>query len=55
LRRLRDSPIVAVVLTGTEVDQTAGLLTLRERAGRWSFTARRHEAPGIVVSGIMMR
>jgi pyrroloquinoline quinone biosynthesis protein B len=28
---LRDSPIVAVVLTGAEVDQTAGLLTLRER------------------------
>jgi pyrroloquinoline quinone biosynthesis protein B len=30
-RRLRDSPIAAVVLTGAEVDQTAGLLTLRER------------------------
>jgi pyrroloquinoline quinone biosynthesis protein B len=30
-RGLRDSPIVAVVLTGAEVDQTAGLLTLRER------------------------
>src|SRR5580698_2882427 len=28
---LRDSPIAAVVLTGAEVDQTAGLLTLRER------------------------
>jgi pyrroloquinoline quinone biosynthesis protein B len=28
---LRDSPIAAVVLTGGEVDQTAGLLTLRER------------------------
>src|SRR5580700_6666143 len=27
----RDSPIAAVVLTGAEVDQTAGLLTLRER------------------------
>jgi pyrroloquinoline quinone biosynthesis protein B len=27
----RDSPITAVVLTGAEVDQTAGLLTLRER------------------------
>src|SRR5215468_7985482 len=28
---LRMSPIAAVVLTGAEVDQTAGLLTLRER------------------------
>jgi pyrroloquinoline quinone biosynthesis protein B len=28
---LRNSPISAVVLTGAEVDQTAGLLTLRER------------------------
>src|SRR6202162_3092604 len=28
---LRLSPIAAVVLTGAEVDQTAGLLTLRER------------------------
>jgi pyrroloquinoline quinone biosynthesis protein B len=28
---LRHSPIAAVVLTGAEVDQTAGLLTLRER------------------------
>jgi pyrroloquinoline quinone biosynthesis protein B len=27
----RDSPIDAVILTGAEVDQTAGLLTLRER------------------------
>jgi pyrroloquinoline quinone biosynthesis protein B len=27
----RNSPIAAVVLTGAEVDQTAGLLTLRER------------------------
>ena len=30
-RGLRRSPIAAVVLTGAEVDQTAGLLTLRER------------------------
>lgn len=30
---LRDSPISAVLLTGAEVDQTAGLLTLRERQG----------------------
>lgn len=30
-RGLRVSPIAAVVLTGGEIDQTAGLLTLRER------------------------
>ena len=30
---IRGSPISAVVLTGAEVDQTAGLLTLRERQG----------------------
>ena len=30
-RGVRDSPIAAVVLTGAEVDQVAGLLTLRER------------------------
>jgi pyrroloquinoline quinone biosynthesis protein B len=30
----RDSPIRAVVLTGAEIDQTAGLLSLRER---WPF------------------
>lgn len=30
---LRSSPIAAVVLTGAEVDQIAGLLTLRERQG----------------------
>jgi pyrroloquinoline quinone biosynthesis protein B len=29
----RSSPITAAVLTGAEVDQTAGLLTLRERQG----------------------
>src|SRR4029079_12208656 len=29
---LRDSPIEAVVLTGGEIDQTAGLLSLRERS-----------------------
>ena len=28
---MRDSPIKAVLLTGAEIDQTAGLLTLRER------------------------
>ncbi len=30
-RGMRESPIAAVVLTGAEVDQVAGLLTLRER------------------------
>jgi pyrroloquinoline quinone biosynthesis protein B len=30
---LRSSPIAAVVLTGGEIDQTAGLLNLRERQG----------------------
>ena len=30
-RELRSSPIEAVVLTGAEIDQTAGLLNLRER------------------------
>lgn len=30
-RKLRGSPIEAVVLTGAEIDQTAGLLSLRER------------------------
>jgi pyrroloquinoline quinone biosynthesis protein B len=35
-RGLRTSPIAAVVLTGGEIDQTAGLLTLRER-GRFAL------------------
>jgi pyrroloquinoline quinone biosynthesis protein B len=35
-RGLRTSPIAAVVLTGGEIDQTAGLLTLRER-GRFGL------------------
>jgi pyrroloquinoline quinone biosynthesis protein B len=30
-RELRESPVKAVVLTGAEIDQTAGLLSLRER------------------------
>jgi pyrroloquinoline quinone biosynthesis protein B len=33
-RDIRHSPIQAVVLTGAEIDQTAGLLSLRER---WDF------------------
>jgi pyrroloquinoline quinone biosynthesis protein B len=47
-RALRDSPIAAVVLTGAEVDQTAGLLTLRERG---PFTLYATEATlGIVAA-----
>jgi pyrroloquinoline quinone biosynthesis protein B len=47
-RALRDSPIGAVVLTGAEVDQTAGLLTLRERG---PFTLYATEATlGIVAA-----
>src|SRR5271168_886200 len=36
----RDSPIAAVVLTGAEVDQTAGLLSLRERQCFTLFATR---------------
>ena len=36
---MRGSPIDAVVLTGAEIDQTAGLLSLRERS---PFTLDRH-------------
>jgi pyrroloquinoline quinone biosynthesis protein B len=40
---LRDSPIAAVILTGGEIDQIAGLLTLRERhAFRLYATAATH-------------
>lgn len=42
---LRNSPIVAVVLTGAEVDTIAGLLTLRERQPFRLFAA----APGLAV------
>jgi pyrroloquinoline quinone biosynthesis protein B len=42
---VRGSPIAAVVLTGAEVDQTAGLLTLRERQSFALFaTAETHAA-----------
>ena len=41
----RGSPIAAVVLTGAEVDQTAGLLSLRERQAFTIFaTAETHRA-----------
>ena len=50
-RALRDSPIAAVVLTGAEVDQTAGLLTLRERG---PFTLYATEATlGILAANAM--
>ena len=42
---LRSSPIVAVVLTGAEVDTLAGLLTLRERQVFRLYAA----APGLAV------
>ncbi len=38
---LRNSPIRAVVLTGADVDQVAGLLTLRERQPFTIFASRR--------------
>src|SRR5215211_6364625 len=37
-RGKRESPVGAVVLTGAEIDQTAGLLSLRERSP-FSLTA----------------
>ena len=48
-RGLRMSPIAAVVLTGGEVDQTAGLLTLRERGpfGLYGTPARWRRSPPI--------
>jgi pyrroloquinoline quinone biosynthesis protein B len=59
---LRDSPIAAVILTGAEVDQTAGLLALRERQGFAVFaTAETHAALdanpmfGVLAAGVVMR
>jgi pyrroloquinoline quinone biosynthesis protein B len=44
-QQVRGSPIEAVVLTGAEIDQIAGLLHLRESAGFSVFaTAESHEA-----------
>ena len=40
-RRLRGSPIDAVVLTGAEIDQIAGLLSLRESTPSRSTRRRR--------------
>jgi pyrroloquinoline quinone biosynthesis protein B len=58
----RDSPIAAVVLTGAEVDQIAGLLTLRERQGFTVFataetTAALNANPifGVLASGVVTR
>ena len=38
-RGLRASPIASVVLTGAEIDQTAGLLNLRERSRKFKRPA----------------
>ena len=50
-RRLRDSPIAAVVLTGAEVDQTAGLLTLRER-GPFALYGRARRSASLAANSI---
>ncbi len=59
---VRGSPIAAVVLTGAEVDQTAGLLTLRERQSFALFaTAETHGAVaanpifGVLDAGLVRR
>jgi pyrroloquinoline quinone biosynthesis protein B len=58
----RDSPIAAVVLTGAEVDQTAGLLTLRERQSFTLFAAGETFAAvaanpifGVLATGVVKR
>jgi pyrroloquinoline quinone biosynthesis protein B len=59
---LRGSPIAAVVLTGAEVDQTAGLLTLRERQGFAVFATAETLAAldanpifGVLAAGVVTR
>jgi pyrroloquinoline quinone biosynthesis protein B len=47
-RGLRDSPIQSVLLTGAEIDQTAGLLSLRERS---AFTLMATAATLATVAG----
>src|SRR5712691_6457388 len=47
----RSSPIAAVVLTGGEIDQTAGLLNLRERQGFTLFGT--DEALGFIAANPM--
>jgi len=58
----RDSPIAAVVLTGAEVDQIAGLLTLRERQGFTVFATTETVAAlnanpifGVLAAGVVTR
>jgi pyrroloquinoline quinone biosynthesis protein B len=59
---LRSSPIAAVVLTGAEVDQIAGLLALRERQGFTVFATADTIAVldanpifGVLTSGVVTR
>jgi len=59
---LRGSPIAAVVLTGAEVDQTAGLLNLRERQGFGVFATAETLAAldanpifGVLAKGVVRR
>jgi len=59
---LRDSPIAAVVLTGAEVDQIAGLLTLRERqsfallaTGETLATLAANPIFGVLAAGVVTR
>ena len=59
---LRSSPIAAVILTGAEVDQVAGLLTLRERQpftvlGTGDTLAAIADNPifGVLASGVVRR
>src|SRR5262249_50499130 len=40
----RHSPVVAAILSGAEIDQTAGLLNLRERQGFQIFATRETHA-----------
>lgn len=58
----RDSPIAAVVLTGAEVDQVAGLLTLRERQSFTVFATAETVAAlnanpifGVLAAGVVTR
>jgi pyrroloquinoline quinone biosynthesis protein B len=60
--RLRSSPVAAVVLTGAEVDQIAGLLALRERQGFTVFATADTIAAldanpifGVLTSGVVTR
>lgn len=59
---VRNSPIAAVVLTGADVDQVAGLLTLRERqpftllaAPRVLETLRANQIFGVLADGVVTR